>query len=565
MKKERIDCLFIHTPGQQPHDIHILFMAMGVFALADYIKKHGFSSKIIHLGVEKIVNPHFSLQKYIEDKEILLIGISLHWYRQSREVMRTVNAIKKIYPRAKIVLGGFTGSYFSREIMEMNKNVDFIIQGDAEIPLLKFMNALKYGNVDLKNIPNLRWRDDKGAVIQNNQIYVAAGADLDTLSFTNFDLMEHFETYTKLPFRLSTYSSKLLRPYRIFFLCIGRGCTVNCSFCGGSRRSQELINKRKHVAFRSPERVIESIKDAIREGIEVIYISFDPVKGRDYYHKLFKIVREKKLHISVCFECWFLPSVRFINDFKRTFGNGKYSTLILSPETASEKVRRLNKGFMYSNKHFFSTVDRLMDAHIRTDIYFSYPLPGETELDAKKSLSFIRKLREKVGQGGKVLVQHFGFDPASPMYLNPQKYDITKKFQSFEDYYNFGKKDGVFRLHDNLYETLHKEDKGSEYERDAQNKYSLKEYEKAIESINKAFHLGYTSGNIQFLLGLCYEGLGRYQYAIKSFKKAETLNPDRAQINYALFTCYKKLNMIKNANFELKKWLLKSKSGKCYF
>ena len=50
MPKEKIDCLFIHVPKDTSGTkVLATFIAMGVFALADYLQRNGYSSKIIHL------------------------------------------------------------------------------------------------------------------------------------------------------------------------------------------------------------------------------------------------------------------------------------------------------------------------------------------------------------------------------------------------------------------------------------------------------------------------------------------------------------------------------------
>ena len=52
------------------------------------------------------------------------------------------------------------------------------------------------------------------------------------------------------------------------------------------------------------------------------------------------------------------------SNFKKTFGKGKYSKLTISPETGSERLRKLNKGFFYKNKVYSLYVVSVL--HIKT-------------------------------------------------------------------------------------------------------------------------------------------------------------------------------------------------------
>jgi len=104
-----------------------MFMTMGIFALADFLRQGGYSSKILHLGVEKLLNHRFSIITYVKSREIPVLGISLQWYEQSGNCISLVNKIKSASPGVKIVLGGFTASFFAGEIMERYENIDFLI------------------------------------------------------------------------------------------------------------------------------------------------------------------------------------------------------------------------------------------------------------------------------------------------------------------------------------------------------------------------------------------------------------------------------------------------------
>jgi radical SAM superfamily enzyme YgiQ (UPF0313 family) len=347
--------------------------------------------------------------------------------------MAMVDKIKSARPGIKTILGGLTASFFSGEIMRRSKNVDFIIRGDAEVPLLGLMKEMSKRRPDFFSVPNLTWRNN-GKIIHNEHRYVAGEADMDELDFSNFSLMKNFPLYSKTPVTLPRYSKDALNKYSTFYLCVGRGCPVNCVFCGGSRLSQRIINKRDKFVFRARENVLETIRDAVRAGTDLLYISFDPSPDRRYYMELFKSMRKEKIETSLAFECWSLPTHEFIDEFKKTFGKGIYSKIVLSPECASERLRKLNKGFFYTNSGLLDALQYLKEKRIFAEIYFSYPLPYETAEEVHSTGAFIELIKKKIGGHCAILAQDFGFDPASPIYTDPAKYNMTRKAGSFSDY-----------------------------------------------------------------------------------------------------------------------------------
>jgi len=545
MPKQKINCLFIHVPkNTSGTTASVMFMAMGVFALADYLQRNGYSSKIIHLGVEKIINNKFSIEDYLKDRDICSIGISLHWHYQSKNCISLVNKIKAIRPKLKIILGGFTASFFADEIMKKFKNVDFIIRGDAEIPFLNLMKKISKNNLDFYSIPNLSWRNNN-KIIHNKHSYVASEADINKLNFSNFKLMENFSIYSKVPpAGLFHYSKDSLQNYRIFFLCVGRGCPVNCSFCGGSKLSQQIINRRNKAIFRSHESVLETIKDAVKAGIDLLYICFDPNPDKKYYIELFRLIRRNKINISMAFECWSMPTFKFINEFERTFGKGIYSKIVLSPETASEKLRKLNKGFFYTNSELLNILQYLKKKGIFTEVYFSYPLPYETIRDVNVTSNFIELLKKKLGNCGKILVQDFDLDPASPMFICPTKYKITRRTKSFSDYCNAKTKrkflfEGFNKQKFNMtYKKWLKIEKLNKLLFQGRAYFNLKRYDEAIKKANKAIELTPKEIDAYLLLASCYEQTKRNDNVLEIYKKALKISPKEDAIYLGLARVY---------------------------
>ena len=197
--------------------------------------------------------------------------------------------------------------------------VDGIIRGEAEVPMLELARALLQGGNDLFSVSNLTWRR-KGRILMNPLSYVATEEDLNGLSFTNFPLLKNYPTYIRYlgqPFYVKGVSKKknfwmysLKSP--IYHLPVGRGCPVQCTWCGGGHLAQKTITGRREVIFRGVEKVLQTIREALSYGYETFHICFDPYPQEpDYYLRLFSRIREEKIKMECFFESFGLPTRRF--------------------------------------------------------------------------------------------------------------------------------------------------------------------------------------------------------------------------------------------------------------
>jgi len=416
-------------------------MPMGVLAIADFIQRHGYTSRIVHLGLKKIKNPEFSLEDYIKSIDVKIIAVPLHWSGQSFNVIETIKQIKLIKPSVISVLGGFTASFFDQEIMSRFESIDFIIRGEGEMPLLKLVQELSKPKPCLAGVPNLVWRDGN-KIIRNELRYVASKEDMDNLTFTNFGLLEESELYGRLGERQNLFSEKTMPTRKSFCLCIGRGCATDCTFCGGSKFAQKLVNNRTIPVFRSPHKVLEDIVKLKSDNFDEIYIDFDPYPNGNYFIELFRLIRKAKVDISCTLACWSLPKREFVDEFKRTFK--RHSQLTISPETGSEKLRHFHRGYSYSNQELLNVLDYFYRKGVSSQIYFSYPLPYSRKGDIKATNNLVRQIEKTFGGYSRVLIHELSFDPASKLYCDPGKYKIISKRNSFLDYYQQSKDDSEY-------------------------------------------------------------------------------------------------------------------------
>ncbi|MFH1339224.1 MAG: radical SAM protein [Candidatus Omnitrophota bacterium] len=456
----KLDCLLIHAPKlnnfYRLYGSHMfgMVMPMGLLAIADYSYRKGIKVEVLHFGIEMINNPRFSISDYVKKTSPQVVGLSLHWHQQSYDVIELARKVKLANPRVFVILGGLTASFFHQEIIKNFDCIDGIIRGDGEIPFFKLTEAILGGNKDLSSVPNLTWRSGNNVVRANKISYVAQSEDMDKFNFTNFNLLKNhrlYVNYAKIPWLwingVGKWINLRLSQIRKFLpIPMFRGCPVDCSFCGGSKFSQELINGRKDVAIRSIDTVVESIREAYSYGYATIFIEHLCLPDReDYFKRLFEKIRTERLKVNCIMECGPLPSPELIRMFKETFLE-THSMILLSPESSSEKIRRINKGYYFSNDEFLQTLRFMSKLRIPAEVCFALGLPFETPRELDDTKRFQRFLKNEFNDNVTMRTQIIELDPGSPMYVNPSKYRIIKERDSFSEFYyqNNGRADNYF-------------------------------------------------------------------------------------------------------------------------
>lgn len=429
--------VFVHTSKNIKGNPQILVFPMGLIALASLLKENSIESEIIHLEVEKAIDPKFNLIRYLRQNNIQIICFDLFWHHQSYKVIWIAKKIKQSLPNCNIIVGGLTASFFAKEVLDNFHAIDFIIKGDAEIPLLSLIKLLLLKRKNFASIPNLIWRNKKRVII-NKMSYVISQGIINKLKFSNFNIVRNYERYNKI--HLGT--SKCLycdgrECDRIFYYNCGRGCKMNCSTCSGSNISQRIISSRKQVVFINHPAVIRELRNALKYNISIWYTSFDPYPNGDYYIKLFQKIRKESLNLSLKFECWSLPTIRFLDEFSKTFQKDK-SMITIFTMCGSDLVRKMNKGYYFSNDDLIKIIRYASLRNVKICLCFTIGLPFERREDVIKTLTLINFLKSFKNVEFNCYVTEI--EPASPRFLEQRKYGILSSRNSFKDYYQVHRK-----------------------------------------------------------------------------------------------------------------------------
>ncbi|MCB0339883.1 MAG: cobalamin-dependent protein, partial [Bdellovibrionales bacterium] len=347
--------VLVHQPRKGVLIPKINLVPLGLFALADLLDQCGARVEIIHTGVEEALDPRFSLLKELSQIDPILIGFTLAWHQQATQTIECIQRVKQTLSKSAIIVGGYTASRFARDILNTVPEIDFVIRGEAELPLVRLTAALlAQPSAQFERVPNLLWRQSDNTVRESERSYQADNAIINQISFTRFELMRNFEEYLKLKMNLDFSSTE-----RSFYFSVGRGCSASCLYCGGSRRAFQKYYARKGVLVFEHDYVLAQLGNLSNHHISHWNSCFDPFPTSPYYPELFKKIRSKDLAMSHVFDCFGLPQSSFVEEFSQTFLPG--SVLSLSPETGAEDLRKRLKTFYYSDKELFSAIENILE------------------------------------------------------------------------------------------------------------------------------------------------------------------------------------------------------------
>ncbi len=403
---------------------------MGIIGLINLLKENNLPVKGLNYAMEIDSNPYFDLELWLKNEpEARVILIDLHWYEHCFGTIEVADICKKVLPEVPVVLGGLTATWFAKEILENFSSVDFIIRGDGEIPLYQLVKQILTNEMKPAQIPNLSYKE-ADMIVENPLSYTAVSQDLDRLDFVNLDFLQNHRLYYK-------YQSAEFDIVTSHWLCLGRGCRIDCSFCGGGRNAHKILAGRDRIVLRSIHRVIEDIDRLYTMGIDQVSLSHDPAfLGKPYWSEFSREMKKKNFKMGIYNEFFQLPTREFLKEFVDCVVI-PHSRAIFSPLSGSEQVRRFN-GKLFTNSEFFETLSFLKKYSFPVTVFFSINLPQEDNKTFGKTIQMAQEIldfypRELLNIAN---ICHT-LDPCSPMSLKPGKFFIDTHMKSFMDYYHY--------------------------------------------------------------------------------------------------------------------------------
>ncbi len=413
---------------------------MGMPALADLCLQQGYKTRILDIPLELNLDVKWNPNNYLRNHPAKVYAIDLHWFATSYGAIQTAKLCKASNPQARVILGGSTATVYAHEILETHKVVDAIIRGEAEEPIIKYLQTIEGNPGKLRRVPNLSFRERGGKVRENPITYVAREEDINRLNFTNLTMMEHYKEYLSF-----------LERYMPFGIMVARGCPFNCPFCTGGRDSLAHYWKRQKTTLRDPALIAEDIAHLAENKLtKEIYFGHGIYPStQKYWLSIFKEVRDRGADIGAHHEVWRLPvSPQVLKAYKRTF-NPSCTSIGYSLQAATPKVRRSLGKALNDPTHNFTKAQ--MDGFLKTCndlrmplrlwLTFGSPFQGFTDMfHTLWLLATQARFRLAWRNCTQLLAQPITPSPGSPVSRDPEKFGVKLKLHSFADYYKLHKK-----------------------------------------------------------------------------------------------------------------------------
>lgn len=325
--------------------------------------------------------------------------------------LETAESLKKKNQKIKIALLGPHVSVLDKEIMRVNKSIDFILRGEYEYILRDLVKTL-IKNKNLKEVKGLTYREGE-KIIRNPSMPLIE--NLDELPFP----ARHFLPNEK-------YFEPLFIGKPTLRLITSRGCPFFCTFC----LWPQVMYGRK-IRYRNIGNVIEEIKE-LKEKYKIKEFYFDDdtfTLDEKRVINLCKAIIKNKINLP--WDC--LGRVNMVTK-KMLYWMKKAGCILIryGVESGSQEIlNRCKKGFTTDDiKRAFKMTHEL---GIKTHATVMFGLPGETKETIKKTIDFILKLNPSYVQ----------FAIATP-YPGTEYYNEVKKngwliAKNWSDYDPIGK------------------------------------------------------------------------------------------------------------------------------
>lgn len=403
---------------------------VGFSSIASYMRKHGYNVRIINLALKMLLNPSFDVEKQIKKLKPKMFGIDLHWMPHCHGSVEIARLVKKYHPDIPVIFGGFSSTYFHKELMEYPE-IDFVMRGDTtEEPIRRLFEVMNNGR-DYSKVPNLTWREN-GDVRANELSYVPVNIDDLDLGYKEVvrSVWRNLDFSGVMPFH-----DWIRYPIMATFAC--RGCNCNCVFCGGSNYCFNQSMKRGKTAFRSPEVLVQEAKNISKLCRGPIFMLGDiNIMGREYAEKVIKGLAGANIKNKIIFEFYVPPNREFFELVNEHLTGYSFE---MSLESHDEEVR-LAVGKGYGNKQVQEAIKNALSFEKceRFDLYFLIGLPKQTYTKAMDVVEYCRNLYESVGNDKRLLtfvspLAPF-LDPGSKGFTHPEQVGYKLIYKTLEEH-----------------------------------------------------------------------------------------------------------------------------------
>jgi len=367
------------------------------------LEKAGIEVEFIDAVVEEFSIPDFADAAAKISPDMVVIECSTPSIKYD---LLTAKSLKERMGGVFTVLVGSHPTFFHREIMKENPTVDAICRGEFDLTIRDLAVSLSNGD-KLDKVKGITYRD--GQRIQENEKRPLI-KNLDELPFPARHIVKcgHY--------RQGTFTGK-----RCTTIVSSRGCPHRCTYCLWPRT---LYGNRFRA--RSAENVVAEIEQLVEDlHIDEIYFDDDSLAlNRARILRICQLINQKNIKVKWIPQCR-VDSMdeEVISAMKRAgchyirFGVESGSQKILDAMKKGTTLAQIKRAF-----------DLCRKAGIKTQAFFLFGIPGETNQTIKETIKFAKRLRPDSAQFA-VVIPH----PGTALYEICQR-EGWLRYNDWEDF-----------------------------------------------------------------------------------------------------------------------------------
>jgi anaerobic magnesium-protoporphyrin IX monomethyl ester cyclase len=303
--------------------------------------------------------------------------------------LQSAAAVKAALPGVRIALIGSHPTFFHRDILQENSDVDAIVRGEFEITVLELARAIEQDS-DWSSVEGLSYRRGDAIVVNPPRQLID---DLDSLPFPARHIV-HSNGY-----RAAIYSGD-----KCTAIVSSRGCPFQCTFCVWPN----TLYGHKFRA-RSAENVVDEMEEIEKKyGIDEIYFDDDTFTiDRERVMDICHLIVERDLHVS-----WIIQARVDTVDRQMLVALKEAGChyILFGIESGSPEMLATMKKRITLDKA--REAIRLCDeVGIKSQAFFLFGIPGETQESIRQTIEFAKELGASTTQFAVAIPQ-----PGSPLY-----------------------------------------------------------------------------------------------------------------------------------------------------
>jgi radical SAM superfamily enzyme YgiQ (UPF0313 family) len=256
--------------------------------------------------------------------------------------------------------------------MYLDAGADFILLGEAEVTLLKLVNAIQKNETDFFNIEGLAFLNNDTIV---KTVKRSVMKDLDQLPFPAWDIID-IEPYRQSWMKHAGYFS--------MNVATTRGCPFKCNWC-----AKPIYGNRYNT--RSPQNVVnELIMLKAKFQFDHIWFCDDIFGLKPGWIKEFADLIEKE-KLSFKFKMQGRVDLLLKENNIKDLSRAGCDNIWMGAESGSQKILdAMDKGTTV--QQIFEATRLLKKNKIKPSFFIQFGYPGETYEDIKKTIAMINKL-----------------------------------------------------------------------------------------------------------------------------------------------------------------------------